>query len=201
MEGLSLRRKRQGVIAALAIALLVAALVLTVGPSPARAANADVTIQNFAFSPATVTVNVGDTVTWTNQESGVPHTTTSDTAVWDSGTLTTGQSFSFTFTQAGTFTYHCTIHPNMTGTVIVQQAATETATTTTATATTTTPTATPTTPTATAITPRRPALPASSTPTRPSERTREVNIPWSQQSRAGYIAIRVERPGNPDLTV
>ena len=61
-----------------------------------------VSIMNFAFSPADVTINVGDTVTWTNND-GFTHTTTSNTAVWDSGNLAAGQTFSFTFTTAGSF--------------------------------------------------------------------------------------------------
>lgn len=80
-----------------------------------------VSIADFAFSPASITVHVGDSVTWTNSDS-VPHTTTSDTEIWNSGALQPGASFSHTFTSAGSFAYHCMIHPFMTGTVIVQPA-------------------------------------------------------------------------------
>jgi len=100
----------------LALALLLALAL----PGVAGATEYEVEIPGLFYVPGDLVVLVGDTVTWTNQEAGVPHTTTSDTGVWDSGTLNTGQSFSFTFTQAGTFTYHCTIHPNMTGTVTAQ---------------------------------------------------------------------------------
>jgi plastocyanin len=62
---------------------------------------------------------MGTTVTWTNDD-GVNHTVTSDQGAFDSGPLATGQTFSQTFNQAGTFTYHCTIHPSMQGTVVVQ---------------------------------------------------------------------------------
>lgn len=89
---------------------------------PAQAASTPVQIQNFAFGPDTVTIPVGTTVVWTNQDSA-SHTTSSDAASavsWNSGSLNQGQSFSFTFSTAGTFTYHCAIHPFMTGTVIVQ---------------------------------------------------------------------------------
>jgi len=79
----------------------------------------DISIENFAFSPDTVTTAIGTTVTWTNKDS-VNHTVTSQTGVFDSGTLSNGGSFSFTFTQAGTFEYHCSIHTSMHGTVIVQ---------------------------------------------------------------------------------
>lgn len=81
-----------------------------------------VTINNFAFSPMTVTVTAGTTVMWVNMQTGVPHTSTSNATppVWDSGTLQPGQSFSFTFTTKGIFRYHCSIHHFMHGTVIVR---------------------------------------------------------------------------------
>lgn len=85
-----------------------------------------VNIVDFQFSQATVTVQVGSPVTWTNRSTnGVPHTTTSDVQgnsnSWNSGTLNPGQSFTKTFTQAGTFEYHCEIHGKavMSGRVIV----------------------------------------------------------------------------------
>ena len=91
---------------------------------------APVSIVDFAFNPPTVTVPVGATVTWVNNGQA-PHTTTSGTpgaanagAIWDSGTLQSGQSFSFTFTSAGTFPYFCRIHPQqMQASVTVQAAA------------------------------------------------------------------------------
>ena len=78
-----------------------------------------VTIQNYAFSPATITVKAGDKVTWTNEDS-VGHSATADQAGFDTGVLQQGQSGSVTFAKAGTFTYHCSVHPDMKGTVIVQ---------------------------------------------------------------------------------
>ena len=110
---------------ALILAVLLALALLSLAALPAQAASQAVNITGFAFSPATVNVSVGDTVTWTNNEPGaVPHTASSDTAgVFDSGNLGTGQSFSRTFTQAGTFAYHCNVHPGMTGSVIVAAAA------------------------------------------------------------------------------
>src|SRR6185437_6234801 len=76
-----------------------------------------VTIQNFAFSPASLTVKVGDKVTWTNQDS-VGHSATSDNSDFDTGVLQQEQSGSVTFRKAGTYTYHCSVHPNMHGTII-----------------------------------------------------------------------------------
>lgn len=79
-----------------------------------------VTIQNFAFSPANITVKVGTKVTWKNQDS-VTHTVTETDGQSgpQSGNVDPGASYSFTFDKAGTYHYHCTIHPNMTGTVTV----------------------------------------------------------------------------------
>jgi plastocyanin len=78
-----------------------------------------VEISGFAFSPASVTVKVGDTVTWTNQDSA-SHTVALDDKSASSSSLAKGASFSFTFNTAGTFTYHCGFHSSMTGTVVVQ---------------------------------------------------------------------------------
>jgi plastocyanin len=72
----------------------------------------------FTFSPTTLKVKVGTTVTWKNTTL-VSHTSTSDTGVWDSGLISPGGSFSFKFTTTGTFTYHCNIHPFMKATIIV----------------------------------------------------------------------------------
>jgi plastocyanin len=74
---------------------------------------------NFAFSPATLTVKVGTKVTWTNKDQ-VTHTVTADQGAFNSGLLPSGNSFSFTFTTAGTFSYHCNIHHSMTATIVVQ---------------------------------------------------------------------------------
>ena len=80
-----------------------------------------VNISGFAFKPNSLTIHVGDTVKWTNMD-GATHTTTSDSgdpASWNSGPLVTNATFSFTFTTPGTYTYHCMIHPFMTGTITV----------------------------------------------------------------------------------
>jgi plastocyanin len=66
-----------------------------------------------------VSVAVGATVTWMNSDS-IAHTSTSDTNGWNSGVVAPGGQFSFTFQTAGTFPYHCAIHPGMVGTVVVR---------------------------------------------------------------------------------
>ena len=76
-------------------------------------------IQAMAFIPQTLTISVNSTVKWKNLD-GITHTVTSDTGAWDSGNIPSGSTFKFTFTATGTFNYHCTIHPMMTGTIIVQ---------------------------------------------------------------------------------
>jgi plastocyanin len=74
---------------------------------------------NRAFTPDNLEIAVGTTVTWMNTDS-VAHTSTSNTSGWDSGTISPGRQFSFTYPTAGTFAYHCAIHPGMTGTVVVR---------------------------------------------------------------------------------
>ncbi len=92
----------------------------TYTPPPApRPAGNTVTIANMAFSPSSLTVARGTTVTWTNND-GVSHTSTSNTGVWDTGTIQPGSSATFTFNTAGSYAYHCSIHPSMTGTIVVQ---------------------------------------------------------------------------------
>lgn len=81
-------------------------------------AGASITIANFNFSGAT-TVEAGTTVSATNQDD-VSHTWTSDDDVWDSGNLRNGESFEFTFDEPGEYSYFCSIHPQMTGTITVE---------------------------------------------------------------------------------
>jgi plastocyanin len=78
-----------------------------------------VDIKGFAFSPATVNVAIGTTVTWTNEDS-TTHTVTSSTGAFESGNMSNGATFSHTFTAAGDFEYHCSIHTSMVGHVIVK---------------------------------------------------------------------------------
>lgn len=77
------------------------------------------TLGNRAFNPDEADVTIGSTVEWTNTDS-VSHTSTSNVAGWDSGIVAPGGKFSFTFQTAGTFQYHCAIHPGMVGTVVVR---------------------------------------------------------------------------------
>ena len=78
-----------------------------------------VSISGFAFNPNPVTIESGQTVLWVNNEA-VSHTTTSDDDLWNSGSLRTDAQFFFTFEQPGEFAYFCSIHREMTGTVIVE---------------------------------------------------------------------------------
>ena len=81
----------------------------------------DVTIDNYAFSPGALAVPLGTTVTWTNRDHDVHTVTADDTApTFKSAGLDTGDSFSFTFNKAGTYSYHCSLHPHMTGKIVVQ---------------------------------------------------------------------------------
>ena len=88
-------------------------------PTPtATQSTAAVSISNLSFQPSSLEVKIGTTVTWTNNDN-TTHTITSNTGVFDSGNVAVGNSFSFTFTQMGSFPYHCNIHPSMTGTIMV----------------------------------------------------------------------------------
>lgn len=108
--------------ASLAAAVMIATLLMLAG-TPSVAANdqasAQVKIDNFSFGPQTVTVPVGATVTWTNADD-IPHTSVSTDGVFKSKVMDTDEKFSYTFTKAGTYPYYCTIHPKMTGQVVVK---------------------------------------------------------------------------------
>lgn len=91
---------------------------LSASPVP-QVVTHNVTIQNSAFSPQSITVNKGDTVVWANKDS-MAHTVTGTTGGPASPSIAAQGTYSFTFSATGTFTYHCTIHPTMTGTVVVQ---------------------------------------------------------------------------------
>jgi plastocyanin len=84
----------------------------------ARASETKVTIDNFTFTPAELTVKVGDTVTWSNHDD-IPHTVVS-AGKFRSKALDTDDTFSFTFTAAGEYKYFCSLHPHMTGTIKVE---------------------------------------------------------------------------------
>ena len=87
---------------------------------PAAAADSrQVVVDNFSFTPATAAVPVGTTVTWTNHDD-IPHNVVSPERKFKSPVLDTNQTFSYTFTAAGTYKYYCSIHPRMTGQVVVR---------------------------------------------------------------------------------
>jgi plastocyanin len=90
-------------------------------PAPAAASPNTVLMSGMAFSPVTITVTVGTTITWKNND-GFAHTSTSNTGVWDTGNIAAGASATTTFKTAGTFPYTCTYHASMgmKGTVVVQ---------------------------------------------------------------------------------
>jgi plastocyanin len=113
MTSVSLRNLGVGSFGMLAIA---AALCLH--PGAARADDTKVTIDNFTFSPAELTIKVGTTVTWKNQDD-IPHTVVS-AGKFRSKALDTDDSYSFTFTAAGDYTYFCSLHPHMTGKIKVE---------------------------------------------------------------------------------
>jgi len=105
------------------LALLIVGL-LSVHLATAVSADVSVNIMSFKFDPTPLVIPVGTTVVWTNQDSA-PHTATSDPGsafVFDTGMLHKGESGKITFTTVGTFTYFCTVHPNMHGTVTVTAA-------------------------------------------------------------------------------
>jgi len=104
---------------------VMAATLLLMAASPGSSAkapqptSAEVKVDNFSFGPASLTVAVGTTVTWTNRDD-IPHTVVSTDKVFKSKVLDTDEKFSFTFDKAGTYPYFCSIHPKMTGSVVVQ---------------------------------------------------------------------------------
>jgi plastocyanin len=83
------------------------------------AAGVEVKIDNFTFTPATVTVAVGTEVTWTNRDD-IPHTVVTEDKAIKSKPLDTDEKFSYTFTKPGTYSYFCSIHPKMKGEVVVK---------------------------------------------------------------------------------
>jgi plastocyanin len=94
----------------------------TAGGTTTSAAGGNVTevaLQNIQIVPASITIKAGDTVKWTNKDS-VTHQLVGDKGEFDSGPMAGGDTFSFTFDTPGTIAYHCTIHPSMVGTIVVQ---------------------------------------------------------------------------------
>ena len=101
------------------IGLFVSACSIVAAASQSRPTPMDVKIDNFTFGPPQVTVPVGATVTWLNRDD-IPHTVVSSDKVFKSKVMDTDEKYSFTFASAGTYTYFCSLHPKMTGKVIVR---------------------------------------------------------------------------------
>jgi plastocyanin len=99
-----------------------AVLVFAALTASAQAADVAVKISNFTFTPQQVTVKAGDTVTWTNEDD-IPHTVTSKTMLFRSKALDSDDKFSFSFAKPGIYAYFCSLHPMMTGTIVVEAAA------------------------------------------------------------------------------
>ena len=110
-----------GVVMPVIIAMLLVAGSSRVSASDQpSAANVAVKIDNFVFGPQAITVPVGTTVTWTNSDD-IPHTAVSTDGVFKSKVMDTDEKFSYTFTKAGTYSYYCSVHPKMTGQVVVSE--------------------------------------------------------------------------------
>jgi plastocyanin len=115
---MTVQRNRR-TIPVLMAALLIAGISLITVAGGIRADSAQATMQDLQFKPASLTISVGTTVTWTNLDTA-QHTTTSDQDVWGSPVMNKGDTFSVTFNQPGTFTYYCIFHANMHGTIVAQ---------------------------------------------------------------------------------
>ena len=116
-------RKASWIFAIAAVTILIAATAGRPSSSTAmaqqKASEAAVKIDNFTFAPAALTIHAGDTVRWTNHDD-LPHNVVSEDKSFKSKTLDTDENFSYTFSKPGTYTYYCSIHPRMTGKVVVQ---------------------------------------------------------------------------------
>ena len=112
-------------IASVVMPVMIAMLLLFAGSPSVKAndqpstANVAVKIDNFVFGPQAITVPVGTTVTWTNSDD-IPHTAVSTDGVFKSKAMDTDGKFSYTFAKAGTYSYYCSVHPKMTGQVVVK---------------------------------------------------------------------------------
>ena len=103
------------------LAVAVFAVTAAFPAASAQAADAEVQIDQFAFAPQRVTVKAGTTVTWINDDD-IPHTIASSSKSFKSNALDTKDKFSFTFATSGTYEYFCSLHPHMTGTIVVETA-------------------------------------------------------------------------------
>jgi plastocyanin len=119
-------RSKKAWMAAIAAPMMIVVALLSAGFTGVKAnaqqapgKTVEIKIDNFSFAPGTLTVAAGTTVTWTNQDD-IPHTAVSTDGVFKSKVMDTDEKFSYTFTKPGTFPYFCSIHPKMTGTIVVQ---------------------------------------------------------------------------------
>ena len=99
-------------------ALLIVAALAAVSTLPIRAADMEVTIDNFAFTPKDLTVKAGTTIVFRNRDD-IPHSVAGSKGEFHSKALDTGDSFSFTFAKAGSYAYSCGLHPRMQGRIVV----------------------------------------------------------------------------------
>jgi plastocyanin len=106
---------------ATALAVAVFAVATALPAASAHVAETEVKIDNFAFAPQRVVVKAGTTVIWINDDD-IPHTVASSAKLFKSNALDTKDKFSFTFTTAGAYEYFCSLHPHMTGTIVVETA-------------------------------------------------------------------------------
>jgi plastocyanin len=120
-------KSKKAWIAGVAIPLMIVVALLLTGSGAVKAnaqqqapaKNVEIKIDNFSFAPGTFTVAAGTTVTWINHDD-IPHTVVSTDGVFKSKVMDTDEKFSYTFTKAGTYPYFCSVHPKMTGTIVVQ---------------------------------------------------------------------------------
>jgi plastocyanin len=115
--------RRRVCVVGLALAIMAAVVLLGTRQSftvqAQQAPATEVKIDNFSFGPAAITVAAGTTVTWTNRDD-IPHTVVADDKTFKSKVLDTDEKFSYTFSKPGTYPYFCSVHPKMTGKVVVQ---------------------------------------------------------------------------------
>jgi plastocyanin len=113
-------KKHSWILCVAASAVLALAALPTIKTTAAASSpTAEVKIDNFSFTPATLTVKAGTQVTWTNADD-IPHTVVSDDRSFKSKVLDTDEKFTFTASKPGTYSYFCSIHPKMTGKLIVE---------------------------------------------------------------------------------
>jgi plastocyanin len=111
-----------GLVATVAVAFVLLAAEqkgLDASAQDRAASGAEVKIDNFSFAPGTVTVPLGTKVTWTNRDD-IPHTVASPDRLFKSKVMDTDESYSFTFATPGEYAYFCSLHPHMTGTIVVE---------------------------------------------------------------------------------